>query len=108
MLLCILSILLALSFSVLKGLGVHNQLEPILLGLLEPLGDKRFDIVSQLIGFVDNVKVGVLGTVGFLVLLYSVVAMLQKILTGGLGLGSVMLLSNYVKKQLFNAIIFCI
>lgn len=71
--------LLALGFSVLKGLGVHNQLEPMLLGVMEPLGEKRFEIVTQLIGFVDNVKVGVLGTVGFVILLYSVIAMLQKI-----------------------------
>ena len=30
--------LIAISFSVLKGFGVHNQVEPMLLGLLEPLG----------------------------------------------------------------------
>lgn len=71
--------LLALSFSVLKGLGVHNQLEPALLGLLEPLGEQRFEIIEKLIGFVDNIKVGVLGGVGFAFLVYSVVAMLQKI-----------------------------
>ena len=71
--------LLALSFSVLKGFGVHNQLEPSLLNLLEPLGDQRFDIIKNVIGFVDNVKVGVLGTVGLAVLLYSVIAMMHKI-----------------------------
>ena len=32
--------LLAVSFSVLKGFGVHNQLEPVLLNFLAPLGDK--------------------------------------------------------------------
>ncbi len=71
--------LLALSFSVLKGFGVHNQIEPALLKLLEPLGDKRFDVVSNLIGFVDNIKVGVLGAVGLALLIYSVIAMMQKI-----------------------------
>ncbi|PJE77553.1 hypothetical protein CI610_03521 [invertebrate metagenome] len=71
--------LLALSFSVLKGFGVHNQIEPLLLNLLEPLGDKRIDIVNNVIQFVDNIKVGVLGTLGFALLLYSVIAMVQKI-----------------------------
>ncbi len=71
--------LLALSFSVLKGFGVHNQIEPALLNLLEPLGDKRFDVVNNIIGFVDNIKVGVLGAVGLALLLYSVIAMMQKI-----------------------------
>ncbi len=32
--------LLAVSFSVLKGFGAHNQLEPALINLLEPLGEK--------------------------------------------------------------------
>ncbi|WP_330925345.1 YihY/virulence factor BrkB family protein [Candidatus Sororendozoicomonas aggregata] len=71
--------LLALSFSVLKGFGVHNQIEPLLLNLLKPLGNQRFDIVSNIIGFVDNIKVGVLGAVGLAFLLYSVIAMMQKI-----------------------------
>lgn len=71
--------LLAFSFSVLKGFGVHNQIEPALNNLLEPLGEKRFDVVSSIIGFVDNIKVGVLGAVGLGLLLYSVIAMMQKI-----------------------------
>ena len=71
--------LLALSFSVLKGFGVHNQIEPVLLNLLKPLGGQRFDVVSNIIGFVDNIKVGVLGAVGLALLLYSVIAMMQKI-----------------------------
>ena len=32
--------LLALSFSVLKAFGVHNQIQPMLLNFLEPLGEK--------------------------------------------------------------------
>jgi membrane protein len=71
--------LLALSFSVLKGFGVHNQIEPALLGLLEPLGDQRFEIMGKIVGFVDNIKVGVLGAVGLALLLYSVIAMMHKI-----------------------------
>jgi len=71
--------LLALSFSVLKAFGVHNQVRPTLLALLEPLGDKGVQIAEQVIGFVDNIKVGVLGALGLGLLVYTVVSLLQKI-----------------------------
>jgi membrane protein len=71
--------LLAISFSVLKGFGVHNQIEPLLLGVLEPLGDKGVEITNEIIGFVENIKVGVLGFVGFALLFYTVVSLMQKI-----------------------------
>ncbi|MCP1727667.1 membrane protein [Natronospira proteinivora] len=71
--------LLAFSFSVLKGFGVHNQLEPILLRTLEPLGDRGPEVVNNILEFVDNIQVGVLGSVGLLLLVYTVYALLQKI-----------------------------
>lgn len=71
--------LLAICFSVLKGFGVHNQIEPFLLNLLHPLGEERYDLVDQVINFVDNIKVGVLGVFGFAFLLYTVVALMTKI-----------------------------
>ncbi len=71
--------LLAVSFSVLKGLGVHNQLEPVLMQVLHPLGDGAQEIAQQLIGYVDNTNVRVLGAVGVAVLLYSVVSLISKI-----------------------------
>lgn len=71
--------LLAISFSILKGFGVHNQIEPFLLNALEPLGERRMEVVGRIIGFVDNVQVGVLGSVGFVLLFYTVVSLMQKI-----------------------------
>ncbi len=71
--------LLAISFSVLKGFGVHDRIEPFLLNAMEPLGTERFEIVPRIIGFVDNVKVGVLGFVGIAVLFYTVIALMTKI-----------------------------
>ncbi|HEA25899.1 MAG TPA: YihY family inner membrane protein, partial [Ectothiorhodospiraceae bacterium] len=71
--------LLAVSFSVLKGFGVHNQIEPMLLTLLAPLGDKGVDLTQQIIGFVDNIKVGVLGALGLAFLIYTVISLIQKI-----------------------------
>lgn len=71
--------LLALSFSLFKGLGIHNQIEPMLLNLLEPLGSEAPRITETLLGFVDNVKIGVLGSIGVALLFYTVLAMIQKV-----------------------------
>lgn len=71
--------LLAVSFSVLKAFGVHNQIEPLLSALLVPLGDKGMEITSQVIGFVENMKVGVLGAVGLGLLFYTVTSLVQKV-----------------------------
>lgn len=71
--------LLAICFSVLKGFGVHNQIEPALVNLLAPLGDQSSEITTRVISFVDNIKVGVLGTFGLAVLLYTVISLMTKI-----------------------------
>ena len=71
--------LLAVSFSVLKGFGVHNQIEPLLLNFLRPLGERGVEVTSRIIGFVDSVKAGVLGSVGFALLIYTVISLIQKI-----------------------------
>ncbi|MEN3952083.1 YhjD/YihY/BrkB family envelope integrity protein [Iodidimonas sp. SYSU 1G8] len=72
--------LLAVSFSVLKGFGVHNQIAPLLYRLLEPIGyEKAHELTDTIIAFVDNVKVGLLGGVGLLMLIYTVLLLMQKI-----------------------------
>ena len=71
--------LLAVSFSVLKGFGVHNQIEPLLLRGLAPLGDQAHEITTKMIGFVENMQVGILGSIGLLFLIYTVVSLVQKI-----------------------------
>ena len=71
--------LIAVSFSVLKGFGVHNQVEPLLLTLLEPLGEKSIDITANIVGFVENMKIGVLGAMGLGMLMYTVISLIQKI-----------------------------
>lgn len=71
--------LLALSFSVLKALGVHQKMEPFLFQFFQPLGPQGVDLAEKILGFVDNMKVGVLGSVGLALLVYTVVSLLQKI-----------------------------
>jgi membrane protein len=71
--------LIALSFSVLKGLGYHRELEPVLYTFLEPLGDKAYELTAQVMQFVDNVRSGVLGSIGLIFLLYTAISMVQKV-----------------------------
>lgn len=71
--------LLALSFSVLKAFGVHNQLRDALESFFMPLGDKAPEITSKILEFVDNIRVGVLSAVGLGLLVYTVILLIQKI-----------------------------
>lgn len=71
--------LLALSFSLLKGLGVHNQLEPTLQRLLVPLGPEGDAVTARVMQFIENMNVGVLGSAGLALLLYTSVSLVQKI-----------------------------
>ena len=71
--------LLALSFSVLKAFGVYGQLEPVLLEFLAPLGPSAKVISANILTFVENMKVGILGAIGLGLLLYTVIALMQKI-----------------------------
>ncbi|MBL8250112.1 MAG: YihY/virulence factor BrkB family protein [Candidatus Competibacter sp.] len=71
--------LLAVTFSVLKGFGVQNQLEPVLMGYLEPLGQPGLEAGAKILAFVNNLQVGVLGSLGIALLFYTVLSLLQKI-----------------------------
>jgi membrane protein len=71
--------LIAFSFSVLKGLGVHEGLQEKLYTILEPLGDKGVEITDQVVGIVDNVNGSVLGSIGLAFFVYTAISMVQKI-----------------------------
>ena len=71
--------LLALCFSVLKAFGVHNKIQPMLLTFLEPLGEEGKDIAANIVQFIENMNVGVLGAVGLALLLYTAISLMQKI-----------------------------
>lgn len=71
--------LIAVSFSVLKAFGVHNQAEPLLAQLLTPLGERGIQLTDQIIAWVDNMRVGVLGGVGVAFLIFTVLSLIQKI-----------------------------
>lgn len=69
----------AVSFSVLKAFGYHRELEPVLFEFLRPLGVKGYELTASIMQFVENAQTTVLGTVGFVFLLYTVITMIQKV-----------------------------
>lgn len=71
--------LLAFSFSLVKVFGVHNSLKPPLYRLLEPLGPKGADMTDAIIGAVDKVEGGVLGTLSLAFFIYTAIAMVQRV-----------------------------
>jgi membrane protein len=71
--------LLALSFSVIKIFGVHNRLQPQLYRLMEPLGPKGAEITDWVIRAIDNLEGGVLGTLALVFLIYTAIAMVEKV-----------------------------
>jgi membrane protein len=70
--------LIALSFSVLKGMGYHRDIEPVLYYYLEPLGERATELTGRVMSFVENVRSGLLGPISLVVLLYTVISMVQK------------------------------
>jgi len=67
--------LLAIAFSVLKGFGVQNALEPL---LRQVAGDSQ-ETISRIISYVNNTNVKSLGTVGLLLLVLTVISLLEQI-----------------------------
>lgn len=68
--------LLALMFALLKGLGVHNVLEPL---LLERLAIGSEQIITTIIRYINNTNVGQLGVAGTLFLIVAVLTLLSNI-----------------------------
>ncbi|MGE5219700.1 MAG: YihY/virulence factor BrkB family protein [Chloroflexota bacterium] len=71
--------LLAVVFSLLKAFGVHNRMEPALLEALSPLGEKGQEITAHLIGFVNKMSAGALGSVGLVTLFITVLSLMSSI-----------------------------
>jgi len=71
--------LLALSFSILKGLGFHRQMEPLILRVLAPLGPRSEELTATVIGFVDNVQGSALAGVSLTLLIVTALSMAKKV-----------------------------
>jgi membrane protein len=72
--------LLGFAFALAKALGFHEQLQPRLEVLLQPIGaDNAARITNNVIGFANNINGGILGIVSLALLLITVLSMAQKV-----------------------------
>ena len=65
--------MLALAFSILKGLGVQNRLEPF---IIQQVAAGFQDVVKQIIQYVNNTNVGSLGSIGLVGMIVTVITAL--------------------------------
>ena len=68
--------LLALAFSVLKGLGAQNRLAPLLLSQLAAGSE---EVVNRVITYIDRTNMGSVGAIGLAMLIYTSINMLGSI-----------------------------
>jgi len=70
---------LAFAFAILKGFGAHRDLEPIVYEFFRPIGDAAVEITARVMQFADNVSTGIVGSVGFALLLWTLVGTIKKV-----------------------------
>jgi membrane protein len=71
--------LIALSFAVLKAFGAHRDMRPFLSEFFRPVGDAGTQIVDRLMDLAENVSGGLVGMVGFALLIWTLVGAVNKI-----------------------------
>jgi membrane protein len=72
--------LIAFAFAVLKIFGVHRELEPVVFEFFRPLGSgPATDLTSRVMQFADRVSGGIVGSVGFALLLWTLLGTIKKV-----------------------------
>ena len=72
--------LLAFSFAILKIFGAHRDLKPIVLEFFLPVGGQAAEeLTSKVMQFADRVSSGVVGSVGFALLAWTLLGTIKKV-----------------------------
>jgi membrane protein len=72
--------LIAFAFAVLKGFGAHRELRPIIYEFFRPMGDiGAEEITSRIMQFADGVSTGLVGSVGFALLVWTLLGTIKKV-----------------------------
>ena len=58
---------------------VYDQIETLMLEFLAPMGAQGVEITEKTIAFVQQVNISVLGSVGLVFLIYTLISLIQKI-----------------------------
>jgi len=87
--------LLAFMFALLKGMGVQDRLEPV---ILERVSAGSQEMVARFVDYIDKVNVGSLGVVGLAVLILTVIFVLSNIENAFNGIWGVTTQRSYQRK----------
>jgi membrane protein len=71
--------LVAFVFAVLKAFDLHRDLEPIVYEAFKPVGSAATELTARVMEFADSVSGGIVGTVGFALLLWTLIGTIQKV-----------------------------
>lgn len=71
--------LIAFSFALLKAFGMHDELEPVVYEFFRPVGDSATQLTARVMEFADNVSSGIVGSVGFALLLWTLLDTIEKV-----------------------------
>jgi len=72
--------LLAFSFAILKVFGGHHDLQPIIYEFFRPVGDAAAaDLTDRVIQFANHVSTGLVGSVGFALLAWTLIGTIKKV-----------------------------
>jgi membrane protein len=71
--------LVAFSFALLKVFGVQRVLEPLLLEFFGPMGDSAAPLTARVLDFANHVRGGLVGSVGLVLLVWTLMSTLRKI-----------------------------
>jgi membrane protein len=72
--------LIAFAFAVQKGFGAHRDLEPIIYEFFRPLGETgAAEITSRVMQFANGVSTGLVGSVGFALLVWTLLSTIKKV-----------------------------
>jgi membrane protein len=74
--------LLAFSFAILKLFDAHRDLEPVIYEFFRPVGREATELTARVMEFADNVSSGLVGSVGFALLLWTLVGTIRKVEDG--------------------------
>ncbi|MFI4914511.1 MAG: YihY/virulence factor BrkB family protein [Steroidobacterales bacterium] len=71
--------LLALSFALLKGFGAHHLLRPLVFDFFSPMGAAAGELTERVMDFADTVRSTLVGSVGFVLLAWTLVGTLKRV-----------------------------
>jgi membrane protein len=74
--------LIAFAFAVLKAFGADRELQPLIYEFFKPVGDQATQLTNQVMEFAGKVSAGLLGSLGLVLLLWTLLGTIKKVEDG--------------------------